>query len=64
VNVKYEKYDIFEQLPDGSVMWWGCITGLENVQRQLQALAIVHSHEFFAMNTMTREVVGRVNSIQ
>ena len=32
-------YDIFEELPDGSTVWRGCMVGMENVESKLRRLS-------------------------
>jgi len=54
-------YDLFEKLPDQSVVWRGVAHGLENAQLKLVELAAKTNHEYFAMYLPTQEVVARVN---
>lgn len=56
------EYDIFEQLPDGSVAWRGFVIGIEAARAKLHVLADGSRNEFFAIHTPTREIVERVNS--
>lgn len=56
------EYDIFEQLPDGGVVWRGFVIGIEAARTKLHVLADGSQHEFFAMHTPTREIVERVNT--
>jgi hypothetical protein len=56
------EYDIFEKLPDDSVMWRGSVHGHRNAIERLRELAATSSNEHFAMHTPTKSVVARVNS--
>ena len=55
------EYDIFEKLPDGTVLWHTLIQGLENALASLRDLGGQSPNEFFAMHTPTKETIGRVN---
>jgi hypothetical protein len=55
-------YDLFEVLSDGSVKWRSCV---RDKQRALVMLKVVGSRTFnqcFAINLVTQEIIGRVNS--
>src|SRR5215469_15646294 len=54
-------YDLFEQFPDGSVMWRGRASGLPEVCRQLSDLSTNTANECFAIHLPTKEIVARVN---
>jgi hypothetical protein len=54
-------YDLFERLPDGSLMWRAFVTGLENARLKLQDLAKLTKNECFAMHMASKEVVFREN---
>jgi hypothetical protein len=54
--------DLFERFPDGSVLWRGTAIDEENAQLKLQEFARMTSNECFAMDTITNEIVARVNS--
>lgn len=41
-------YAIFEELPDGSAMWRGCVFGMENVELKIRELVRESNHKFFA----------------
>lgn len=43
-------YDVFEQLPDGSATWQGCVIGMANVEATLQDLTRQSNGRFFALN--------------
>ena len=55
------EYDLFEQMPDGSLRWRMFVQGLEKANLTLADLAKQSPHEFIAMHTPTKEIVGRVN---
>ena len=55
------EYDIFEELPEGSV-WRGHVSGLQNVRAKLLELATATNNQCFAMHVGTQEVVARVNA--
>ncbi len=54
-------YDLFEKLPDQSVVWRGIVHGLQDAKLKLGELAAKTNNECFAMYLPTQEVVGRVN---
>jgi hypothetical protein len=54
-------YDIFERLPDGSLMWRGRVAGLELAKGKLRDLASKSDNEFHALYSPTKEIVARVN---
>lgn len=56
------EYDIFERLPESSLVWRASVHGLENVQLKLKELAKQTSNECFAMDMSGHQVVDRVNS--
>jgi hypothetical protein len=55
------EYDLFEELPDGSLLWRAVAQGLENALAKLKELGSLSPNEHFAMHTPTKMVVGRVN---
>lgn len=55
------EYDLFEQMPDGSLRWRMFVQGLEQANATLADLAKNSPHQFIAMYTPTKEIVGRVN---
>jgi hypothetical protein len=55
------EYDLFEELPDGSVLWRAVVPGLENALAKLKELGSLSPNVHFAMHTSTKTVVGRVN---
>jgi hypothetical protein len=58
------EYDIFEKLPDGSVLWRAFVQGLEPARAKLGELASSSKNEFFAIHTPTKDIVVRVNVAQ
>jgi len=55
------EYDIFEEFPDGELMWHGHTVGLSGALRQIQELAGTTRNECFIVHLPTKEVVARVN---
>jgi hypothetical protein len=58
------EYDIFEKLPDGTVLWRDFIQGLEPARAKLDQLAKTSKNEFFAIHTPTKDVAARVNDTE
>jgi hypothetical protein len=58
------EYDLFEILPDGSVLWRAVVPGLENALARLKMLGSLSTNEHFAIHTPTRTVVSRVNVLK
>jgi len=56
------EYEIFEEFPDGSVMSWDIVRGLDNARARLECLAIQSRNEFFAVHTETQDIAVRVNA--
>jgi hypothetical protein len=56
------KYDIFECLPDGSVLWRGTALGLMATRTTLLNLAKEFPNEFFAILIETGEIVFRADT--
>ena len=54
-------YDLFEKLPNGSVLWRMVVTGRDQCLQALRRLAEVSSNEVFAMHTPTKEVIATLN---
>jgi hypothetical protein len=54
-------YDIFERLPDKSLVLRGCAKGLDEAHARLNELARKSENEFHAMHTPTKEIVARSN---
>jgi hypothetical protein len=55
------EYDLFEKFPDGSVLWKGCIAGLENAIAELKHEASLSPNEHFARHSPTNAIVARLN---
>jgi surfactin synthase thioesterase subunit len=55
-------YNLFECLPDGSVMWRGSVKGLESARLKLQELAEGTDNDHFAIRLPAREVVFRADA--
>jgi hypothetical protein len=56
------EFDLFEKLPDGSVLWKAMVPGLENALNRLKSLGSISPNEHFAIHTPTKTVVARVNA--
>jgi hypothetical protein len=55
-------YDIFENMPDGSLIWRGAVPGHEAAIHKLQELAAKSSNEFRLMHLATSTVIATVNT--
>jgi hypothetical protein len=55
------EYDLFEKFPDGSVLWKGCVAGLENAIAKLKHEASLSPNEHFARHSPTNTIVARLN---
>jgi|SRR5882762_97204 hypothetical protein len=55
------QYDIFEVLPNGSIVQRGSVNGLETAWEELYKLAKHTTNECFAIHPPTREVVAQLN---
>ena len=53
------RYDIFEKLPDGKVIWRFSVTGRDNAIAQFEQIAAISANEVFVMQVDTQEVVVR-----
>lgn len=51
------KYDVFEKFPDGSSLWRGCVSGLQNTRLQLQELMQQSKHQFYAIDITAGKVI-------
>ena len=56
-------YDLFEQFPDGSVIWRGSAASEAEAQSLLFSMAKKPSNEYFAVILKTNEVSIRVNGV-
>ena len=54
-------YDLFERTQDHSLVWHGCVHGLENARRKLQQLARNTTNECSVIYLPTRQVVALAN---
>jgi hypothetical protein len=54
-------YDVFEKLPDGTLMWRATINGHEEAIATLIALAGKNSNEFQVMHLATKALIATVN---
>jgi hypothetical protein len=51
-------YDVFEKLPDGSLMWREAIKGHENAVRRLQELSAKTPNELQLIHVETKTVIA------
>jgi hypothetical protein len=56
------EYDLFERFPDGSPIWRGRASGLNDAEAKLRNLASTTTNECFALYLPTKEIVLRVNA--
>jgi hypothetical protein len=62
-NQRMEReFDLFEKLPDGSVLWKAVVPGMENAVARLKSLGSTSPNEHFAIHTPTKTIVARVNA--
>lgn len=54
-------YDIFEKLPDGTVLWRGLIHGRELACIKLNELGNHSKNELVAIHMPTKEIIARAN---
>jgi len=54
-------YDIFEKMPDGTIMWRGSVQGLEEAVRILKELAARSLNEFQMLHLASQSLVGTAN---
>jgi len=55
------EFDLFERFPDGSLVWRGHASGIENAQLKLKELAKETPNECIAMYLATQQIVARLN---
>jgi hypothetical protein len=60
-NAMDRDYDIFEKLPDESVVWRTSVHGTQNLACELERVGEKTTNECFAINIDTKEVLGRIN---
>jgi hypothetical protein len=56
------KYDAFEVLPDGTLIWKAAIVGHENAINKLQEVAKGNTNEFRLMHVPTKTVIATINA--
>jgi hypothetical protein len=57
----YTDYDLFEQFPDGSVMWRGSAASEAEAHSLLSNIAKKPSNEYFAVILKTNKEFARIN---
>jgi hypothetical protein len=55
------EYDIFEKLPDGTLMWRIVVTGQANALSTMKKLATGSQNEFQVMHLPTKAVIAVMN---
>ena len=55
-------YDIFEMMPDGTILWRGFAQGLEEAVRIPKELAARSLNEFQMLHLATQSLVATVNA--
>ena len=55
------EYDLFEQFPNGDVLWRMTVTGHENAIQQLRELAATTSNEVRVVHLPTQAVIAVLN---
>lgn len=55
-------YDLFEIHPGCSPLWRCSVIGLNPALAKLQQLSEASPNECYAINLLTKEIVGRVNT--
>ena len=55
------QYDIFEQLPDGTLLWKAVVDHIEAARAKLVSTYANSAHECFAMHIPTNTIVARIN---
>jgi hypothetical protein len=55
------EYDIFEIMPDRSLLWRACTRSLKNANLMLMDFSKQSTNEFFAIHLLTNEIVARSN---
>jgi hypothetical protein len=58
------KYDAFEVLPDGTLIWKATIVGHENAINKLQEVAKGNANEFRLMHVPTKTVIATINAVK
>ena len=57
------EYDLFERMPDNSLLWQGCATGLEAARQRVRLINRETGHECFAMYMPMKQIVARVTQL-
>jgi hypothetical protein len=54
--------DLFEELPDGTTVWRGCVFGMEVVEYELQSIAARSPNKVFAVSLQERNqpIIGPI----
>jgi hypothetical protein len=55
------EYDLFEKMPDGSLVWRKAVSGHENAIRALIELAAETENEVCVMHLPTQSIVATLN---
>jgi hypothetical protein len=55
------EFDIFEKLPDGTIVWREVVSGLEPAVLRMKALASVSTNEFILLYSPSNKIVDRAN---
>ena len=55
-------YDLFQVLPDGTLLWRETVTGHGAAMDKLEQLAILESCEFRLLHLPEKTVIARVNA--
>lgn len=55
-------YDIFENMPDGSLLWRAAIPGHDGAIQKLRELAAKSPNEFRLMHIATNTVIATINA--
>lgn len=56
------EYDLFEKLPDGSLIWRAVVTGHESAIAKLRELADYTTNEVRVMHMPTKSIVATMNA--
>lgn len=55
-------YDIFEVMPDGSLLWRAAVDGHENAIADLKKLAAQTMNEMYVMHVPTKAIIASINN--
>jgi hypothetical protein len=55
-------YDIFEKMPDGTILWRDSVQGHEKAVSKLKEVAAGSLHEFQLLHLPTQSLVATVNT--